>query len=48
MKVILGTTLQVTWPNQQCCSTEGQWLVDWVNQQPIPPGTHTLVVPEAA
>jgi len=26
LQVILGTTLWVRWPNQQCHSTEGWWL----------------------
>jgi len=31
--VILGMTLWVVWPNQQCHSTEGQWLVNQVKGQ---------------
>jgi len=31
--VISETILWVTWPNQQCRSTEGQWLVNHVKGQ---------------
>jgi len=33
LEVILGTILRVAWPNQQCRSTEGRWLVNQVKGQ---------------
>jgi len=33
LQVILGTNLRVKWPNQQCQSTEGQWLVNQIKGQ---------------
>ena len=33
LQVISGTILRVRWPDQQCCNTEEQWLVNHIKRQ---------------
>ena len=43
LSIILETILWVAWPNQQCHSTEGKWLVNQVKGQPSQGSTKSRV-----